>query len=119
MVRSAHDCSDGGLAVALAECSVIDGIGFQGSFSLEGRWDAALFGETQSRIVVSVLADGVGIVEEVAREDGVPWTVLGVTGGEAFRMAGLIDLPLKDLAEHLAQRPGEGYVMRPFVRLSP
>ena len=98
VVRSAHDCSDGGLAVALAECSVIGGVGFRGSFSLEGRWDAALFGETQSRIVVTVPSDELGLVEEVAREDGVPWTVLGVTGGEALRMAGLIDLPLKDLA---------------------
>ena len=98
VVRSAHDCSDGGLAVALAECSVIGGVGFQGSFSFEGRWDAALFGETQSRIVVTVPSDELGLVEEVAREDGVPWTVLGVTGGEALRMAGLIDLPLKDLA---------------------
>ena len=57
VVASAHDCSDGGLAVALAESSILGGVGFQGNdliARLSTSWDAALFGERQSRIVVSL-----------------------------------------------------------------
>ena len=51
---SAHDCSEGGLAVTLAECAIQGKIGFTGDFPVPDRWDAALFGEKQSRIVVSL-----------------------------------------------------------------
>jgi len=39
LITSAHDCSEGGLAVALAECSIQGGIGFTGEFSVADRWD--------------------------------------------------------------------------------
>ena len=57
IVHSAHDCSDGGLAVALAESCITGNIGFTASFAMPGRWDAALFGESESRIVVSLPED--------------------------------------------------------------
>ncbi|HCE76172.1 MAG TPA: phosphoribosylformylglycinamidine synthase II, partial [Dehalococcoidia bacterium] len=50
LVKSAHDCSEGGLAIALAESCIKGGIGFIGEFELGNRWDAQLFGEQQSRI---------------------------------------------------------------------
>jgi phosphoribosylformylglycinamidine synthase subunit PurL len=56
LVRSAHDCSEGGLAVALAECclSAPEPLGCEAVLPLcEGRADLALFNESQSRIVVS------------------------------------------------------------------
>ena len=46
LVASAHDCSDGGLAVAIAESCILGGLGFTADFDFTGRWDAALFGET-------------------------------------------------------------------------
>ena len=59
-INSAHDCSDGGLAVALAESCIAGGFGFIGeSFTYRGRIDTALFGEGQSRIVVSVAPEKV------------------------------------------------------------
>ena len=54
LIMSAHDCSEGGLAVALAECSIQGGIGFDGDFLVDDRWDVTLFGERQSRVVVSL-----------------------------------------------------------------
>ena len=63
LVRSAHDCSDGGLAVALAESCILGGVGFRGNMDTAARWDAALFGEKQSRIVVSVERDRVSLLE--------------------------------------------------------
>ena len=94
VIRSAHDCSDGGLAVAIAESCVLGGIGFEGDFKVNDRWDAALFGETQSRIVVSLSPELVPDLEKVCQEEGVPWVSLGRTGGGSVRMGGRIDLSL-------------------------
>ena len=96
-IGSAHDCSDGGLAVALIECCIAGRVGLEGDFSFDGRWDAALFGESQSRIVVSMSPEDLAHFERVAVDEGVPWTRLGVTGGDTVRMAGLVDSTLAEL----------------------
>ena len=102
LVRSAHDCSDGGLAVALAESCIQGGLGFRGVFHTPSRWDAVLFGERQSRIVVAVAPDLVPGLEELTRSAGVPFLELGYTGGDSFRIEGgpgaAIDLPVARLA---------------------
>jgi phosphoribosylformylglycinamidine synthase II len=76
-VKSAHDCSEGGLAVALAECCM-NGIGATIDVSsFGGRLDALLFGETQSRIAISCAPEDAGKI------DGV---VLGRTGGSQLKI---------------------------------
>ena len=99
LALSAHDCSDGGLAVALAECCIAGGVGFQGEFPLTGRWDAALFGENQSRIVVSVLRENVPGLERILREEDVPWTKLGLTGGDSLLIEGHLDVAVEVLED--------------------
>ncbi len=87
LILSAHDCSDGGLAVALAEGCILGGVGFrfQGSLDSLPRWDAALFGEKQSRIVVSVERDRMRLMEDLAHAVGAPVSLLGFTGGAALQ----------------------------------
>ena len=97
VVTHAHDCSDGGLAVALAEACIAGGVGFQGDFDLKGRWDAALFGEAQSRIVVSVETDQLDALRRLAEEESVSLTVLGTMGGKRFRLEGLVDLSVSEM----------------------
>jgi phosphoribosylformylglycinamidine synthase II len=86
LVESAHDASDGGLAVAIAECTFSsyrrEAVGCE--VSLEGELsDAALmFAETPSRIVISVLGANVDQVLKVARELEVAAAPIGHTGGE-------------------------------------
>ena len=99
MLESAHDCSMGGLAVALALCAIKGEIGIECEVGGEGRWDAVLFGEQQSRIVVSVRPENVEKVKEVAEEARVPVTGLGVVGGERFRVGLDIDLSLNQIEE--------------------
>ena len=88
-LHSAHDCSDGGLAVALAECAFgSGGIGFD--VAIPGSSDgaglaAALFGEAASQIVVSVREADADAVLERAAAASVPAQVLGRTGGERLR----------------------------------
>ncbi|MDP6101854.1 MAG: phosphoribosylformylglycinamidine synthase subunit PurL [Dehalococcoidia bacterium] len=97
LLHSAHDCADGGLAVALAESCLAGGIGFNGNFSINSGWDAALFGEAQSRIVVSLAPDDLAAVEKLASEQDVPWVQLGSVGRATFSLPPLIDAPLDQL----------------------
>ena len=96
-IAHAHDCSDGGLAVALAEACIAGGFGFQADFDVRGRWDAALFGEAQSRIAVSVRPESLDDLRRLATEEDVPLAVLGSVGGRRFKIEGLVDLPLTDI----------------------
>jgi phosphoribosylformylglycinamidine synthase len=100
IVASAHDCSEGGLAVALAECCILGIIGFQSSGAisqLPGRWDVSLFGERQSRIVVSLAPEQRPALERLAADLRVPVLELGITGGSRFRWGQHLDLSVQDL----------------------
>ena len=115
VIKSAHDCSDGGLAVALAESCIPGGVGFQGSFSTSGRWDAALFGEAQSRIVVSLGQSELVSLADICEAEGVPTVKLGLARGDRFSLEGLLDLPLADIES--AWRGGGGGLDRALGRL--
>jgi phosphoribosylformylglycinamidine synthase II len=98
-VRSAHDVSEGGLAVALAEAAILGERGVVVDAALGGRWDAALFGEAQSRIIVTVAADQTGELERIAVNAGAPLLRLGTTGGDRIVIGDLVDLSLSDVSE--------------------
>ena len=98
VASSAHDCSDGGLGVALAESSIAGGVGFHGDIKVRGRWDAALFGESQSKIIVSLDPHRFSALSVLATEMGVPLIPLGTTtSAQRFVIDGLVDLPLEDI----------------------
>lgn len=106
LVRSAHDCSHGGLTVTLAQCAILGGLGFDGDGVVPtGRLDAALFGERQSRIVVSARPADLDALLRVAERHHVPATTLGRVTGRAearFRLGpggSLVDIPVAALAE--------------------
>ena len=86
LIQSAHDCSDGGLAVALAECCVSGPGAARGAVvKLELgslRRDALLFGESQSRIILSVRPNAVESLLTRASEAGIPAAHIGTVGGD-------------------------------------
>ncbi len=89
LLESAHDVSDGGLAVALAECCTVAEGHVGARVELVGQSSAvhataALFGEAPSRIVASLSSHSVDHVLERARRAGVPASVIGQTGGSAL-----------------------------------
>ena len=89
LVKSAHDCSEGGIAVALAESCISgeDKIGAEihlGSTPL--RLDQILFNETQSRIVLSVAATNLSAVLLLLEMRGVPARRLGTVGGTSLQI---------------------------------
>lgn len=81
LVQSAHDVSEGGLAAALAESCISGSVGASVQWSTDLRNDVALFSESQSRIVLSVSPDHKNALEKLLQEADVPFTALGVVGG--------------------------------------
>ena len=87
-VTAAHDLSDGGLAVALAEMALENGVGAQIAQLPDGPAHAALFGEDQSRYLVALDPEEAGEVATEALAKGVPFLALGTTGGAALVLPG-------------------------------
>ncbi len=81
-VASAHDCSEGGLAVALAESCISGNIGAEVDFVTDLRNDLALFSESQSRILLSVRPEFGDVIEQWIAGQGVAYQVLGVVKGK-------------------------------------
>ncbi|MBO7543778.1 phosphoribosylformylglycinamidine synthase subunit PurL [bacterium] len=99
LIRSAHDVSEGGLAVCAAECcftapmeveSEAVKLGAKLDFTSVGsrtpRPDALLFGEQQSRVIVSLAPENVTALEEIAKEFGVKCDLLGTVTGEELEI---------------------------------
>jgi phosphoribosylformylglycinamidine synthase len=100
IVRSAHDVSEGGLAVALAECCMSGpGSPLGAEIEMEGsiRPDAWLFGESQSRIIVSVRRRHLNRLREMAEAAQTPFTLLGEVRGRRLRIGALIDADVNEL----------------------
>ncbi len=108
LLSSAHDCSDGGLAVTLAECCMMapppPGGGAPGWLGaavrvpFPQRKDFILFGEDASRIVVSLPAASWDALEALARAAGVPLIRLGAVGGDRLEIQGAVSVPVVELA---------------------
>ena len=79
LVKSAHDCSEGGLAIAIAESAVSGPVTFGAEISLESsiRKDALLFGESQSRIILSANKKHIEKIIGIAEKNDVPATIIG------------------------------------------
>ena len=99
LLASAHDCSDGGVAVALAECAILGGHGFAVTLSGDMPAHVLLFGESASRVVVTVSLEREGSLRGLAATRGVPFQRLGETGGPRAVIDGMIDAPVAELTE--------------------
>ncbi len=103
--QSAHDCSDGGFAVTLAECCFTglthekERRGARVSLPGNGRLDGRLFGEAQSRVIVSCKPQKAAELESLARTHGVPFDKIGVVEGEDLEITGVLQAPVSRLGE--------------------
>ncbi|MCJ8014077.1 phosphoribosylformylglycinamidine synthase subunit PurL [Paenibacillus sp. KQZ6P-2] len=103
LVNSAHDLSEGGLAVALAESCISGLIGAHVTLSSELRNDLALFSESQSRILLSTSKKQADKLQAYLSEQGVPVTLIGSVGGESL-VVEINDAPaLNETVEGLRQ----------------
>jgi phosphoribosylformylglycinamidine synthase len=127
LLSSAHDCAEGGLAVALAECCMMaepppgggepPWLGAALRVPFGARKDFVLFGEEPSRIVVSLPNDRLPRLQELARDRGAPLIALGAVGGDRLEVQGALSVPVQELAA--AWRDGIPAVLRREARREP
>src|SRR5439155_9037469 len=83
LLRSAHDCAEGGLAVALAECCLWGGRGARIEVPLDNHPPShALFGEGPARVIVACAPSDRATLEAAAAQTRVPVVPLGIVGGD-------------------------------------
>ena len=99
LVNAAHDCADGGLFVTLSEMGYPNNIGFDVATDSELRKDAFLFGEVQSRIVVSVTEQNKEEFIEFMSESNTPFSLLGETINKDIKIDNENWGPLSEFAE--------------------
>ena len=87
-IRSAHDLSDGGLFMALLESSMVNNLGFEISSDASVRKDAFLFGEAQSRVIISTSAAEAEAVERELKKQTVAFKKLGTVKGNSVVIDG-------------------------------
>jgi phosphoribosylformylglycinamidine synthase II len=103
LLVSAHDCSEGGLAVALAESCILAARPLGATVKLDDalRPDLLLFGEAPSRIVVSFRPEREAEVRAIAAQHGAPIAIIGATGGRQLQLfqksTRLVDAPVDQL----------------------
>ncbi len=96
-ITAAHDCSDGGLGVALAECAIAGAVGATiGDVPPNVPHHRWLFSETASRVVVGTKDPD--RVAATARAAGIPVTVLGRAAGDRLRIGDTVDVAVAELA---------------------
>ena len=86
IIESAHDCADGGLFMTLMEAAMPNNLGFEVATDSNFRKDAYLFGEAQSRVVVSINPDNKEDFEKAAATNG--FTLLGTVKGNDMNIDG-------------------------------
>ncbi len=100
LVKSAHDCSEGGLAVALAECCITKKeIGAKVNLDENVRKDALLFGESQSRVILSCSKEDVAKVSALCKIDDVKMQEIGETGGDKLVINELVSIDVKKISD--------------------
>ena len=111
LVTACHDCSDGGLVVALTEMAISgpSRVGCGINLPLSVRFDTILFGERQSRIIVTATPENAKKVLSILTESDIPHTQIGKTGGDRIKINNLIDLSLADVAKAWSSTLEEGF----------
>jgi phosphoribosylformylglycinamidine synthase subunit PurL len=96
MLEAAHDLSEGGLAIALAECCLAGGLGCQ--VTIHGDAFSQLFSESAARAVIAVRPESQQAFADLCAANAVPAEFLGAVGGDSLVVTGYFDIPVDELA---------------------
>jgi phosphoribosylformylglycinamidine synthase len=103
LLKSAHDVSEGGLAVALAECCMEKELGVKVQLESRLRADAVLFSESQSRFIVSCDPESLAELQQILAKQEIPYEILGKVTGEELvidiNSKKIVDLNVKEMKE--------------------
>ncbi|WP_169981827.1 MULTISPECIES: phosphoribosylformylglycinamidine synthase subunit PurL [unclassified Microbispora] len=98
LLEGSHDLSDGGLAVALAEACLAQGVGCTVTLPGEDAF-VELFSESAARALVCVRPEAFEALADLCARHEVPCSGLGLTGGSALTVEGVLDVPVEELRE--------------------
>ncbi|SDJ95666.1 phosphoribosylformylglycinamidine synthase subunit PurL [Natronincola ferrireducens] len=103
LIQSAHDLSDGGLGVAVAEAAIGGGLGAIINIATDLRKDVALFSESQSRFLITTKKENLNTLKEMLQRIGAPYEILGEVLGEKLQFnindEPIINLNVKEMEE--------------------
>ncbi len=102
LIKSAHDCSEGGLSTAIAECCISDldnKIGASIQLTDTIRTDALLFGESLSRVVISCSQENADKLSEHFNNANISCKHIGTVGGSTLTINDTIDLPVEQMTK--------------------
>ena len=102
LLHSAHDCAEGGMLTAVAECCLLGGLGVRcPELRVEGdlRLDSAFFGESQARFIVSAGSRAMPELQALARRQHVEFELLGNVHGDRIVFEGQVDVDLAELRD--------------------
>ena len=100
ILKSAHDCSEGGLAVAISECCILGSKGVTIKTDIKGRWDIALFGEQQSRILISLDPSQQEKLAEICLKRSVPIMYIGYVTEKQISIGNLIETDVNEIRNY-------------------
>jgi phosphoribosylformylglycinamidine synthase subunit PurL len=100
-VASAHDLGDGGLAFALAECTIATGVGAEIALDSDLRPELLLFHEGPSRVIVT--AKDLSAVSAIAEKHGVPLLRIGATAGDTLSISNRAEVLVRASAKQLSE----------------
>jgi len=101
-IKSAHDVSEGGIIIALAECCILDKenpIGAVVNIPIKKRTDFSFFSETQSRVIVSIASEDKRRLEEIASRSFTPFLLIGKTKGKSLHVNDQFEFSLEQLID--------------------
>lgn len=99
LVHSAHDCAEGGLAVALAEKAITSAGSLGATIDLGDADTALLFGESQTRVVVSLAQEHVAALQQLCHEHSIPMKEIGNVVNDRFDIAGFLATDVETLRD--------------------
>ncbi|MCL4478469.1 MAG: phosphoribosylformylglycinamidine synthase subunit PurL [Deltaproteobacteria bacterium] len=97
IVKSATDCSEGGLGVAIAESAISGDIGAKIKIKWRYRPDIELFSETQHRILITIDRSDLKRLKLMADKNNVPFQTIGTVNGKSLSIDGLFSIPVNEL----------------------
>ncbi|MFH1387579.1 MAG: phosphoribosylformylglycinamidine synthase subunit PurL [bacterium] len=101
LIKSAHDLSEGGLAVAIAEAAIIGGKGAMVQLKKQKKYNLQLFAEGQSRLLLTIAPEDIFSLTDLAMLNNAPITIIGKVGSQAVSIFGdqkkLVSIPVATL----------------------
>lgn len=97
IIKSAHDVSDGGIAITLAECCIASDLGAEIFLENNNRLDSLLFGEDQMRIVVTIQESNLNRLKEIVFRNQVDLQIIGKVKGTKLKINSEINMYVADL----------------------